>query len=58
MAIEDLLLKCVGFPAVIGFIAAIVCAVWISKRPFVIILFAILGILIGLGISFHFGWII
>ena len=51
MAIEDLVLKFVGVPALFGIVSAIICAKLVSKKPYVIILFAALGILIGLGIG-------
>ncbi len=49
MTPEDLLMKFVGWPALIAIIAAIICAKFVSKRPYVIIFFGILGALVGYG---------
>lgn len=49
MPVEDIILQTVGFPALLGIIMAIICVYKISKKPYIVILFAILGILVGLG---------
>ena len=48
MEIEEFLMKLIGLPALISMITAIICAKYVSSRPYVIILFAILGALVGL----------
>ena len=53
MTIEDVLMKFVGLPAVIAILVAILCVKFISKKPYVIILFAILGLFVGLGIGYN-----
>ncbi|MDD3420861.1 MAG: hypothetical protein PHS47_00975 [Methanocellales archaeon] len=50
MAIEDILLEFVGWPALGGIIAAAVCAKYISQRHYAIIFFGVLGALFTRGI--------
>ena len=50
MPIETILLLFKGLPAVYGLISAVLCIKFFSKRPYVIILFGLLGALIGLGL--------
>ncbi len=52
MPIEDNVMNFVGLPAIFGVVFAIIGARLINDRPYVVILFAILGLLIGYGAAY------
>lgn len=51
MAIEEILLRFAGIPAICGIIGAFAFGLLLSKRPYVIILGFIAGALVGLGLG-------
>lgn len=54
MPIEDIVMKFAGVPAIFGVIFAIIGAYAIDKKPYIVIAFAFLGLLIGYGITQYF----